>query len=183
MNIFFIEQTNSAIPKSYTDAHICKIPVEIAQMLANCYSPEQLAQAPPNSSGLPRKHSYFNHPMSKWVRAGGQVDKIAIRPYMIASLGLLLLEERAYRFPHYRPCTATKDFLRWIIDERPPQTNTEPYRPYPPSCTGDYTLSRNYPPEEYLQAHREYYALGKRHLHKWTNRDKPEWIDEYTKKE
>lgn len=74
MNIFFLD-ANSHVAATYLiDAHVgsrnCggKMIVETCQMLANCYTAEQLADAPLTLKGTVRKHSHYNHPCSVWVR-------------------------------------------------------------------------------------------------------------------
>lgn len=43
----------------------------------------------------------------------------------------------------------------------------------PPQLTGDREA------EDVVDAYRLYYANDKRHLHRWTKRDPPPWLDEY----
>ncbi len=68
MNIFVIDSSPSKAARQLCDQHINKMVLESAQMIANCFSLEILEDAPKTKSGTARKHSYFNHPCSIWVR-------------------------------------------------------------------------------------------------------------------
>lgn len=69
MNIFCLHENPVLAAMMMCDQHIkSKMIVESAQMIANCFSLEQLKNAPLTKNGEVRKYSYFNHPCSKWVR-------------------------------------------------------------------------------------------------------------------
>tara|TARA_R100000951_G_scaffold8193_1_gene7433 strand:+ start:6874 stop:7398 length:525 start_codon:yes stop_codon:yes gene_type:complete len=69
MNIFALHEDPDIAARLLYDQHVrSKMIVESAQMLANCFTSAQLETAPLTQRGTPRKHSYFNHPCSKWVR-------------------------------------------------------------------------------------------------------------------
>jgi hypothetical protein len=68
MNLFVLDKDPAIAAKYNCDTHCNKIILEIAMMMANCFTPETLKNAPPTQKGTPRKHSYFNHPVSKWMR-------------------------------------------------------------------------------------------------------------------
>lgn len=50
------------------DTHCNSQVRESVQMLANCFSLEDLKDAPYTQKGTPRKYSHWNHPSSKWTR-------------------------------------------------------------------------------------------------------------------
>ena len=68
MNIFALHSCPRQSARWLCDQHLNKMLVESAQMIANCFEPEVLEQAPKSQKGNTRKHSYYNHPCSKWVR-------------------------------------------------------------------------------------------------------------------
>lgn len=68
MNIFSVHANPFLSASMLCDTHCNSQVKESAQMLANCFSLEILKEAPLTQKGTPRKHSYFNHPSSKWAR-------------------------------------------------------------------------------------------------------------------
>lgn len=70
MNIFVLDSNPIIAARHNNDQHCTKIVLEIAQMLACAFPLERLAQkdVPRNQKGEARSHSYFNHPVTKWVR-------------------------------------------------------------------------------------------------------------------
>lgn len=68
MNIFCTDLNPKISAISIDDSRISKMITESAQMIANCFSLEQLKDAPKTKTGNIRKHSYYNHPCSIWVR-------------------------------------------------------------------------------------------------------------------
>lgn len=74
MNIFAIYSNPVKAAHHLCDQHLNKMVVESAQMLATCFTLDRLAQSdcPRSKSGKPRRHSYYNHPCTKWTRASLQ---------------------------------------------------------------------------------------------------------------
>jgi hypothetical protein len=68
MNIFCTDSNPIISGVSLDDTRISKLITESAQMIANCFTLEQLEDAPKTKTGNVRKHSYYNHPCSIWVR-------------------------------------------------------------------------------------------------------------------
>jgi len=68
MNLFILDKNPSVAARYNCDTHVNKILLEFCQMAANCFSLETLQYAPKTQKGTTRKHSYFNHPVSKWMR-------------------------------------------------------------------------------------------------------------------
>ena len=64
MNIFATDSNPIIAARNLCDKHINKMIVESAQMLANGFSLERLAQddVPRNQKGEPRTHGYSKHP-------------------------------------------------------------------------------------------------------------------------
>jgi hypothetical protein len=108
MNLFVLDQ-NPVIAAQYNcDKHITKMVLEIAQMLANCFDEHLLVDAPKTQKGTPRKHSYYNHPVSIWMRKTKSNMRWAI------DHALALESERFYRGyknPHF-----SISFIRWCLE-------------------------------------------------------------------
>ena len=69
MNIFATDSNPIIAARNLCDKHINKMIVESAQMLANGFSLERLAQddVPRNQKGEPRTHGYSKHPCTIWA--------------------------------------------------------------------------------------------------------------------
>jgi len=70
MNIFVLDENPIVAARMLCDVHCNKMILESAQMLANCFTPEQLesVDCPRTKTGSVRKYAHYNHPSSKWVR-------------------------------------------------------------------------------------------------------------------
>ena len=104
MNIFAVHPDARISASMLCDSHCNKMVLESAQMLANCFSLEDLKDAPYTQKGEPRKHSYFNHPSSKWARQ----TKSNMRWLLEHAVEL----ERQRRLRGYNPHFSTS-FLSW----------------------------------------------------------------------
>jgi len=108
------------------------------------------------------KATHVNHPASVWVRE-------AIENYWYAQeLLLALLDEYTHRYGKRHAHWGHMSFLLCS-----PPKNLEAFEgTAPPTCM----------PEEYrvpsdpVLSYRNYYRLGKTHLHSWKNRTPPTWI-------
>jgi hypothetical protein len=107
MNIFVLDHCPKKAAEYNCDKHVSKIVVEIAQMAANCFSLDVLQTAPPNSLGQSRKHSYFNHPVSKWMR------QTLGNLFWSLDHAFALESERLYR--GYNPHFSMR-FIQWVAD-------------------------------------------------------------------
>lgn len=107
MNIFCLHSDPITAATYMCDNHIkSKMIVESAQMLANCFTPEQLKFAPLAKTGNVRSHSYFNHPSSKWVR-----ETIDNMEWLVEHTIAMYQEKiaRGYKNPHH-----SMDFIEWV---------------------------------------------------------------------
>jgi hypothetical protein len=105
MNLFVLDRNPEVAAEYNCDVHCNKVLLEIAQMLANCFTEEKLKYAPKTKTGTARKHSYYNHPVSKWIRNTKENLRWAL------SHGFALEKERLYRGynPHF-----SIDFINWV---------------------------------------------------------------------
>jgi hypothetical protein len=165
MNIFAIDRDPVLSARHSVDLHTVKMVLESAQMLANCFTPEQLAssECPRTKTGTVRRYCHFNHPCSKWVR----LSKDNMR-WLIAH-ALELDVERMARFKSSTPHFAVS-FIYWVQDNINLSTTPD----------GKLTEFAQAMPEEYkcedsVEAYKNLYKYGKVHLHSW-KRNKPDWL-------
>jgi len=188
VNIFAIYRCPETAAKHLVDSHVTKMVLESAQMLANCFTVEQLADAacPRTKAGTVRKHSYYNHPCSKWLRVSRNnmrwlclhalaMDVERLQRTEIRIREELTLKERGLPYnkdvadalpvPHY--CIP---FINWVID------NLQ-YSIVPEGSLTEFAqaMPDGFKCEDSVQAYRNFYITGKQHLHKWTQ-NKPDWI-------
>lgn len=132
-----------------------KLLLEACQMMEAAY-PEGVA---------PYKRTHPNHPMSVWVRAS-QDNFLTTLNYCYA-----LCAENVHR---YGKKHKSQDIADWYSDNLPDHLpNIGPTDP--PRCFNEF---KGIIPETdcVVTDYRNYYNASKRHLFKWKNRDKPDWI-------
>jgi hypothetical protein len=170
MNIFVLDHCPKKAAEYNCDKHVSKIVVEIAQMAANCFSLDTLKSAPPNFAGQPRKHSYFNHPVSKWMR-----ETLGNLLWSIDH-AFALESERIYR--GYNPHFSMR-FIQWVADNFdqsivPDGPQTEFAVAIAPAmrCRQHPMFNSLDPVAKY----RLYYMYDKPFV-TWTRREKPCWFN------
>jgi hypothetical protein len=106
MNIFCLDKDPEKAARDLCDAHVIKMIVESAQMLANCFTIERLSadDCPQNKSGSTRKHGYRNHPCTKWA-----MESSANMNWLVLH-ALSMCHEKKRRFggSHF-----SESFIRW----------------------------------------------------------------------
>ena len=172
MNLFRLDNDPRIAAQHYQDLHVKKIVLEAAQLLANCYSPEQLQNAPKTQLGNVRKHSHVHHPISKWVKES----------YPNFAWTLIhaneLSKEFYFRFGKEHFC---KNFIVWCFDNHTSLVPTA-------SATEQPQCFKQYPqcvvPGDPVAGYRNYYRVAKKSFDirgkivyaTWTNRKIPEWF-------
>lgn len=123
------------------------------------------------SSGL-YIQTHVNHPCAAWVRES--IDNFNY----LCKLTIELNKEYMHRFNKLQPHKSAQMLCNESISNKA-------YKYYPFELQGvGFTPFAICMPEEYkvagdaVQSYRNYYNGAKRDLHKWTNREKPEWIIE-----
>lgn len=165
MNIFYVDKCPIKAAQHLVDNHVNKMVLESAQLLANCYSLERLAEkdCPRTQKGNTRKHSYYNHPCSKWVR------KDFHNWYWLVMHALSLEQERIYRGfnPHF-----SGQFICWCVDN-------PPNLPCKIQTFPALAIDEKFKGSDPVQSYRDYYNFNKRYqttLPKvWTRRGQPSW--------
>lgn len=171
MNIFAIDRDPIVAATHCVDSHVTKMVLESAQMLANCFTAEQLASesCPRTQTNSVRKYSYYNHPCSKWVRVSRSNMNWLIEH------ALALDSERITRAKLKDPVADVKPhfsvgFILWVKSNV-----TFSLVPEGPLTEFAQAMPDEFKCEDSVQAYRNLYRSGKSHLHKWT-RNKPSWI-------
>lgn len=162
MNIFALSVNPEEAARWHVDRHVVKMPIEAAQVLSAAHhvlDPSTVAGNP----AICRK-AYAQHSCSVWARSN------ETRYLWLASLGMWLCAEYTHRYGRVH---ATQARLEWLVLNPPPSI--------PPG--GDllpFTLAM---PDQYRQAdsvaaYRSMYIGSKAHLHRWTGRNPPPWINQ-----
>lgn len=156
--IFDTDPIESALQSP--DAWLKKLPVEVCQMLATCYTTDELANAPLTAKGTVRSNkSHPHHPIVKWVQAS-QANFIWAWEYAYAAI-IEAFERGIIKKAHHML------FLDWVLDNLP----TFPQQ----TCT-EFVKPKGYEYLSIVDSYRTYFLDNKLHLAQWSNRDVPEWF-------
>lgn len=177
MNIFYIDDNPVQAAQWLVDKHCVKMILESAQLLstAHRYLDGEMVTYKSDTGRL-KKHwrlddnrelilykvSHVNHPSAVWTRT-------SVENYLwLVEHFAALLDEYTYRYGKRHKCA---DLL---YDLQSPPFNLKEYDRTKMLCAmpDEYKVSGD-PVENY----RNYYRTAKSRLHKWTNRETPEWIN------
>jgi hypothetical protein len=175
MKIFYLDADPNVAAQYLIDDHINKMIVESAQMLANCFPDSMLVSAPKTQKGNVRKHSYYNHPCSKWVRSSVHAAR------WLCNHAAAMDWERHYRFNSERHFSI--DFIYWAAENLCAVMGDDDHpMPAPAEAFKDYPLC--HVSGNSVQSYRNFYMLAKRFdksgkpMDIWTRRGRPAWWDE-----
>lgn len=153
MNIFYLHDNPRTASIYHCDKHIVKMPLETAQMLCTSHWL--------SGNDAPYKLTHKNHPCNLWL-----MESLANYDWL-TKLGKELCKEYTFRYGKIHGCERIID---WAIANKPklPDTQmTEPALAMPDDCkVGDA-----------VNSYRMYYAVHKQHLHQWSKRNKPDWVN------
>lgn len=162
MNIFYVNEDPLKAARDLCDTHVLSQVKESTQMLASVYHLSVADINPPlKNDGTPYKRGYWNHPCQVWVRESRNHWLWLIRHAM--GLG----DEYFDRYGKRHACCGPLSYMQSRIPHWLPDV------PFvaPPQC-----MPKEYQHSDTLTAYREYYRLGKSHLHKWRLGNKPAWL-------
>lgn len=157
MNIFMLDSNPELAAQYHYDTHIVKMILESAQIL--CTVNHKLGLT------TPYKPTHKNHPCTLWAGLNLKNN------FWLRQLAFFLNEEYKRRFNH---SVNHKSFdVIKLLD-------------VPTLEVGELTTPAIAMPEEFItndpiESYRNYYAFGKKHLLKYTNTNKPEWLIERLK--
>ena len=169
MNLFVLHEDPVLAAKDNCDKHCNKMVLETVQMLANCFSPEALQDAPKTKAGAIRSHSYFNHPVSKFVRATRENMRWTIEHAEELERQRLLI---GYK-PHF-----SMGFVKWAKGNIYNSVVTD-------GSLSDFAIAipkesncrrlPNFEDLDTVSKYRAYYKFDKPFA-TWKNREKPKWM-------
>lgn len=160
MNIFYLDKDPQKAAEYQCDKHVVKMILETAQLLSTAHHVLDGEDSPIKDKIYKKTHG--NHPSAVWVRE-------SLDNYLWAWDHLdALLNEYKYR---YNKNHKTDDIFVLLCN--PPWNMREiGLTPIPLCMPDEYKV-----PDDAVQSYRNYYKYGKAHLHKWTKRGVPEWIE------
>ena len=178
MNIFYIHPDPVVAAQQMVDKHIIKMILESCQLLSTAHRLHDGRMVEGKSKTgrnvkrwilddarepIVYQATHINHPSAVWCRESIE-NYIWLVEHMYA-----LMDEYTYRYNKKHKCMEVAYYL-----QSPPK-NLQNYEWTPMPCAMDkqYIVSDNP-----LTNYRNYYKMGKKELHTWTNRQPPEWINQ-----
>lgn len=178
MNIFAVESDPIKSAQSLVDSHVVKMILESAQLLSTAHRIIDGVQyvdktktgrnvkrwrLPDDRDNKMYSATHINHPSAVWSRTSNNNYNWLYAHFMA------LLAEYTYRYGKTHKCNELADVLR-----SPPTGIPVFYlTPVTPAMPDEYKV-----PNDSVASYRNYYKHGKKHLHKWTKRNPPEWIND-----
>lgn len=178
MNIFYLSNDPIQSAQWMVDKHVVKMILESAQLLSTAHRVlDGTEQAGLSLSGRKKKSwvlgdardnlmyqaTHINHPSAIWARQA--VENYAwLVDHMFA-----LMQEYTYRYG--RRHKVETDGLGYLLQSPPYNLRDYEFTTPPSAMAPEYILG-----EDPVINYRNYYKQGKVHLHKWTKRDKPDWM-------
>ena len=177
MNIFAVHNDPTIAAQSLVDKHIVKMVLESCQLLSTAHrildGTEYIDKTKTGRNvkrwRLPderEEHLYsathINHPSAVWCRATNNNYN-----WLYCHFGALL-NEYTYRYGKVHKCA---EMVPWL--ERPPFAIPVGYKTQvTPAMPDEYKVAN-----DSVASYRNYYRVAKARMHKWTNREAPEWIN------
>ena len=152
MNIFYLHHDPKLCAQYHVDKHVVKMILETAQLLSTTHWLS-------DSEG-PYRITHKNHPSAIWTRSNKS------NYTWLCQLGIELCKEYTYR---YGKTHKTQKHLEWMSLNIP---NLPDGEFTPPSLAMPDVFKCN----DNIESYRQYYRLGKKHLHNWKMREKPQFI-------
>lgn len=181
MNIFYIDADPVLAAQQMVDKHVVKMILETAQLLSTAHrildGTEYVGQSASGRKAkrwlLPDKRetilysaTHINHPSAVWCRQS-MPNYNWLYDHFIA-----LMNEYEYRYEKIHKCIGMSEALGKFPNNIPSYSQAN-FTPPTPAMAEEYLCSTS------LESYRNYYTHGKKHLHKWTKRAKPEWMIEW----
>ena len=180
MNIFYVNESPIDAAQALVDKHVVKMILESAQLLSTAHrflDGEEIEGQSKTGRKARRwklfdaredvlyQATHINHPSAVWCRQSIENYNWLVDHFY--ELGF----EYTHRYGKIHKCFQS-DFAYML--QSPPKNLKEYFWTPMPSCMAEeYIIS-----EDPLTNYRNYYIIGKSNLHKWTNRQPPEWINE-----
>jgi len=179
VNIFFVDRSPQIAAQSLVDKHVVKMILESAQLLSTAHrvidGEEYIGKSKTGRNAkrwrlndsreqIIYSATHINHPSAVWCRQS--VENYA----WLVEHFYALMTEYTHRYGKNHKCMGELSYML----QSPPFKLKEWDWTEPPSAMDDqYKIST-----DVVTNYRNYYKNGKAHIHKWTNRQPPEWINE-----
>jgi len=179
MNIFYISKDPVQAAEWMVDKHVVKMILESAQLLSTAHrildGQETLGKSktgrnvkrwvlPDSREGVLYSATHINHPSAVWCRQ-------SVENYnWLADHMFALLYEYTYR---YNKQHKIEGELSYMLQSPPFALKEYDMTVMPSAMANEYKIS-----DDPLVNYRNYYKVGKVRMHKWTNRQPPEWIND-----
>ena len=177
MNIFVLNEDTQACARAHVDAHVVKMILESVQMLCTAKRVSDgilYHDKTSNGRSIKRwllqddilettlyKATHINHPCNVWLRESSE------NYWWLWSLAHDLSEEYTHRFGKVHKSS----LLLPLLHDNPPCLKLKPRTPFSLAMPAKYKE-----PGDPIQSYRNYYALDKAHLMKYTGRERPHWL-------
>lgn len=160
MNIFYVHEDPYSAARMLVDKHICKMPLESAQML--CTAHRMLDNVDKVMDQDLYKATHKNHPSSIWARSSRENYEWLFEHF----IGLCNEYTERYDKTHLSYTKFSK-----ALSYAPKNISNNIFNE-PPQCMPDYCKIE----ENSIEAYRKYYINEKNHIAHWKiNSRKPDW--------
>jgi hypothetical protein len=164
--------------QALVDKHVVKMILESAQLLSTAHrvldgkmvegkSPKGRKQKywhlPDARQDVIYMATHINHPSAVWCRQ-------SVRNYdWLVDHMFALMREYTHRYGKTHKCYGE---ISYMLQSPPHNLKDWDWTEMPSCMAEEYIISK-----DPLTNYRNYYRIGKLNLHKWTNRQPPEWIN------
>jgi len=186
LNIFYLSENPVEAAEWMVDRHVVKMILESAQLLSTAHrlldGREILLEVDilkDDGTVKTKKKKWWllddareeviysathiNHPSAIWARSSVENYNWLVDHFFA------LMAEYTHRYDKQHKCYGEISYML----ASPPKKLEEFDMTKMPSCMAEEYVIGSDPVNNY----RNYYKMGKTHLHKWTNREPPEWIN------
>jgi len=178
INIFYVDEDPMDAAQALVDKHVVKMILESAQLLSTAHRVLD-GQEIEGKSATGRKArrwilpdarddvmyaaTHINHPSAVWCRT-------SVRNYdWLVDHFYALMREYNHRYNKTHKCYGE---LSYMLQSPPHNLKAWEWTEMPSCMAEEYIISK-----DPIINYRNYYREGKKNLHKWTNRQPPEWIN------
>lgn len=195
MNIFIVDKDPILAAQALVDRHVVKMIIETAQLLSTAHRViDGTKVVYKNTKGckatrydlagmrgnLLYKATHVNHPCAIWVRSSKEA-------YMWTYMHFLqLLKEYTYRYNKTHATARLSGILDYIPEglcdynnynvEYNSAVSSVVYNAHIIAKDAPLAMPDEYKTSDTIESYRNYYREGKKHLHKYTKRNPPEWL-------
>jgi hypothetical protein len=185
LNIFYISEDPKQAAEWMVDKHVVKMILESAQLLSTAHRmldgemkvvekyvegsfPARYRKVKRWTLGDARESvlysaTHINHPSAIWCRQ-------SVENYLwLVEHFYALMAEYTHRYKKIHKCQGN---LAYMLQSPPHNLRDYDWTPMPSAMAEEYKLGT-----DALTNYRNYYKIGKSRMHKWTNRQPPEWIN------